>query len=151
MKIDIRLVYDQRQRAQLRGVFDVPRRAMAATAEDLEEIVAAEAGKHSKTGALFASVVKRRVGDGWFIGHDAQRAPQALWVHWGTKPHVIKPRDKTVLRWPGGNGFRFAKVVKHPGYRGDPWLVRAAAQAPAIFARHVDSILAQRAAAPQGA
>ncbi len=30
-----------------------------------------------------------------------------------------------VLRWASGNGFVFAKIVHHPGYKGDPYLTRA--------------------------
>lgn len=147
MKLDIRLVTSPRQREQLRGLVDVARRAMAGTAEDLEELIEASVAKHSKTGALFASITKRREGDGWFIGHDGQRAPHWPFVHWGTRPHVIVPNKRKILRWPAGSGYAFARKVNHPGYAGDAWLVRAAAQAPAIFSRHVDRLLAGRATA----
>jgi len=78
------------------------------------------------TGALFQSLYNREVPGGREVGHDPQRAPHALFVHWGTRPHVIKPKNKKALRWAGGGGFVFAKSVKHPGYRGDPWLTQAA-------------------------
>ena len=91
------------------------------------------------------SVYKRRLPDGWEIGHDLQVAPEALFVHWGTRPHKIKPKRKKALRWPAGGQFAFAKSVNHPGYKGDSWLVRAAALAPAVFDRHVQSLLAQEA------
>ena len=122
---------------------DAARQALAATAEEVEEYVSKEAGKHTKTGALFRSVYKKRIADGWEIGHDLRVAPQALWVHWGTRPHVIRPKNKKALRWPGGGKFFFAKKVNHPGYKGDPWLVRAAQQAPAIFKRHVEAHIAR--------
>lgn len=133
-------------RDKLRQVFDAPRRALARTAEDVEEFVGREVSRHSQSGAIFASIVKRREGDGWFVGHDGQRAPHAIFVHWPTKPHLIKPRKKKVLRWPAAGGFRFAKVVHHPGYKGDPWMVRAAAMAPLTFDRHVQALLAEDAA-----
>ena len=38
-----------------------------------------------------------------------------------TKPHIIKPRNRKFLRWVAGNNFIFAKKVKHPGYKGDPF------------------------------
>lgn len=42
-------------------------------------------------------------------------AGYALFVERGTKPHVIKPRHRKALRWPGPAGFVFSKGVKHPG------------------------------------
>lgn len=32
-----------------------------------------------------------------------------------TKPHEIRPRNKLALKFSGGNGDVFAKVVRHPG------------------------------------
>lgn len=48
------------------------------------------------------------------------------YVHEGTPPHVIRPKDKKALRWPGENGFIFAKRVHHPGTKADPFLYEAA-------------------------
>jgi hypothetical protein len=123
------------------------KRALAETAEEIEENVGEWAGRHTKpggTGALFRSIVARPLGDGsqWEIGHDLQVAPHALFVHWGTKPHKIEPKNKKVLRWAGPNGFAFARAVNHPGYRGDPWLAEQAAAAPKIFERRVNALLA---------
>lgn len=147
MRISVQLTADQRGRQALAGLPGLARRAAAATAEELQDFVGDEAGKHTRTGRLFASVISRRLSDReWFIGHDGQVAPHALFVHWGTKPHVIEPKNKKALRWPAGGQFAFAKRVNHPGYRGDPWLVRASAQAPTIFARQVDRLLAGAAA-----
>lgn len=42
-------------------------------------------------------------------------APYALYVEKGTKPHKIKPKDRSVLRFPVGGGFVFASGVNHPG------------------------------------
>ena len=125
--------------------------ALARTAADVERLVEREADKHTKTGALFQSVYSRKITGGYEIGHDLQRAPHALFVHWGTKPHVIRPKDRKVLRWASdgksypssarGDFFIFAREVHHPGYKGDPWLKRAAAEAPRIFARHVENLI----------
>lgn len=112
------------------------------TAEDLEAQIEDAAGAHTKTGALFRSVTKARVPGGWEISHDAQIAPYAVFVHWGTRPHRIEPRKKRALRWPGGGaGFVFSRGVNHPGYAGDAWMVRAAADAPRIFAAHVARLI----------
>lgn len=122
------------------------KRALAETAEEIEERVGEWAGRHTKpggTGALFRSIVARPLGDGsqWEIGHDLRAAPHALFVHWGTKPHKIKPKNKKMLRFPVGGKFAFAREVNHPGYRGDPWLAEQAAEAPKIFERRVNALL----------
>lgn len=118
------------------------KRALQATAEDVEAMVGHDAGKHTKTGALFRSVHAHPAGsDAWEVGHDLQIAPYALFVHWGTRRHKIKPKDKKTLRFPMGGKFAFAREVDHPGYKGDPWIVRAAAEAPHIFERHVAALL----------
>ena len=96
------------------------------------------ADAHTKTGALARSLFLRPEGeDAWIIGHNQQTAPHALFVHWGTRAHIIRPRDKKALRWPSGQGagtrFLFAQFVRHPGYEGDPWLVKAADNAVQQF------------------
>lgn len=160
------------RRTLLRIGQDATRLALDKTAEDVHEYVANEAGKHTQPGpeggALFKSAYFRRAGDGWEIGHDLQIAPHALFVHWGTRAHIIRPKrqdgfeslvhahtrkgkpvkqhtrsgGKRMLRW-GGDQFTFAREVHHPGYAGDPWLVRAAQLAPSIFERHVAAQLAR--------
>lgn len=116
--------------------------ALRKTAVDVEAYVTREADKHTKTGALIDSVYSKRINqDSYEIGHDLQRARHALFVHWGSRPHVIKPKNKKRLRWPASGGFIFAKEVHHPGYKGDPWLKRAADLAPRIFAQHVNQLL----------
>lgn len=135
-------------RAKLLRIGDaLAKRALAETAEEIEGNVGEWAGRHTKpggTGALFRSIVARPIGDGsqWEIGHDLQVAPHALFVHWGTRPHKIKPKNKKMLRFPAGGKFAFAREVNHPGYRGDPWLAEQAAEAPKIFERRVNALLA---------
>ena len=96
------------------------------------------ADRHTKTGALRQSLYNRAYGTGGgrAVGHDPQRAPQALWVNFGTRPHRIVPNKKKALRWPvagGAGGFAFAKWVDHPGYRGDPYILKAKDDALAQF------------------
>ena len=99
------------------------------------------AGRHRKTGNLFASLYNRQIPDGRQVGHDEQRAPYAPFVVFGTKPHKIYPKDKKALRWVTGNGFVFAKFVNHPGYRGDNYLETAAADAVREMPKIVDTII----------
>lgn len=112
-------------------------KALAETAVKVEDYIRAEAGTHQKTGALNSSIFKQRTANGWDIGHDLRRAPHAVFVMFGTKPHLIKPKTKKTLRWASGGKFHFAKVVHHPGTKPDDWLKRAAAMAPQIFERAV--------------
>ena len=119
-------------------------KAVDRTAVDVEGNVLTEVGRHSKTGALERSVFKRRIQGGWEIGNDSQVAPHARWVHDGAHSHVIEPKEKKALRWPVPGGFRFAKRVDHPGYKGDAWLQRAARDAVSTFERHLQALLDKR-------
>lgn len=118
--------------------------ALAQTAEELEDLIGRDVARHNKTGALFRSLFKRRIPGGVEIAHDLQVAPQATWVHWGTRPHAILPKRKKALRWATRAGsFVFAGKVNHPGNKADPWMVRAAAIAPQVFRRHVEAHIAR--------
>ncbi|MEY2656190.1 MAG: hypothetical protein RLZZ524_3218 [Pseudomonadota bacterium] len=99
------------------------------------------ADRHTKTGALRQSLYNRAIPKGREVGHDPARAPHALFVNFGTRPHVIRPKDKKALRWVAGNGFVFAKKVNHPGYRGDAYIVQAATEAVREFARIVNDAI----------
>ncbi len=102
------------------------------------------ADRHTKTGALRQSLYNRAIPNGREVGHDPQRAPHALFVNFGTRPHVIRPKDKKALRWVAGNGFVFAKKVNHPGYRGDAYIVQAATEAVREFARIVGDAIKEQ-------
>lgn len=133
-------------RARLAGLASIPRGALDATAVEVERVIERDAGSHrkySRTGFLVRSIFKRRFVGGWQIGHDEQLAPYARFVIKGARPHVIRPKVKRALRWPVPGGFRFAKRVRHPGYKGDDYIRRAAAQAPRIFEQHLRRLLAQ--------
>lgn len=102
----------------------------------------AGADKHTDTGALVQSLYNRALpGGGREVGHDPERAPHAIFVHWGTRPHTIRPKNKKALRWAAGGKFAFAKQVNHPGYAGDAWMVRAADEAVKAFASIVDNAI----------
>lgn len=115
--------------------------ALSVTAVRVEDLVEAGAGKHAKTGALERSIFKRRITGGWEVGHASQIAPYARFVHDGARPHLIEPAKRQSLRWPVPGGFRFAKRVNHPGYKGDAWLRRAATQALPTFERVLADLL----------
>lgn len=133
-------------RRELQRIGALPGKALDRTVVEVEDYIEAETAKHNRLGKLVSSIYKRRITGGWEIGHDPRVAPYAVFVHWGTRPHDIRPKHKKALRWPGGGAFHFAKRVRHPGYKGDPWLTRAARQVPQIFERHVRALLASKGA-----
>lgn len=113
---------------------EIPQRLERRVLLDMSRIVydhaERAADRRTKTGALRQSLYNRPIPGGREVGHDLQRAPHAVFVHWGTRPHVIEPRNRKVLRFqPGGGPFVFARRVHHPGYEGDAYLVEAAREA----------------------
>ena len=46
----------------------------------------------------------------------------AMFVEFGTPPHLIKPKNKKSLKFKGDAGDVFAKEVKHPGTRPNPFI-----------------------------
>lgn len=114
--------------------------ALAKLAKIVHDDVEQSIDRHTKKGALLQSLRWVKRDDEHRIYQDLQRAPHAEFVHWGTRPHLIKPSKKKALRWTSGNRFVFAKFVKHPGYKGDPYFVAAADNAPRHFARIIQQI-----------
>lgn len=53
------------------------------------------------------------------------RTSYAMYVHEGTRPHEIRPRRVSYLRFVAGDAIVFAKVVHHPGTRGVFFMKRA--------------------------
>lgn len=96
---------------------------------------------HKRTGTL-----QRSIGPGELSDTRATvraTAAHAGYLEFGTRPHVIRPRNRRVLAWsdqPGATrlsgsmrtGFRpnvFARLVNHPGTAASPFLAPAARQA----------------------
>jgi phage gpG-like protein len=95
-----------------------------------------------KTGHLQRSIRPGRVTDDSAIIE--ARTPYAAAVEFGSKPHIIRPKNRQALAWPGAGGRRlsgrrrvnsgpltFAKVVHHPGTRAQPYLIPGAKAAVA--------------------
>lgn len=52
--------------------------------------------------------------------------PHSLLVHNGSPRHFIRPRRQGgFLRFVVGGRVVYARVVNHPGYKGDPFLTKA--------------------------
>ncbi|SOE31806.1 hypothetical protein [Streptomyces sp. OK228] len=74
---------------------------------------------------------------GQYITTDIQEGPRGLQgvitchhpkvrlVLDGTRPHIIRPRNKRYLRFEVGGDVAFAKLVRHPGTRPNNFLARA--------------------------
>ena len=69
-------------------------------------------------------------------------ADYAIYVERGTRPHVIRPRNRKALRWAADSGsarlsgsprtggrVRFARRVQHPGSKAKPFMVPGAKKA----------------------
>lgn len=108
-----------------RMVPELRKKAINAGAQAAFNSAQDSADEHTVTGALARSVTMQKAGEGYIIGHDAEIAPYAPFVHWGTRAHEIVPVEKEFLRWPSGAVFRFAQRVDHPGYEGDAYMLKA--------------------------
>lgn len=106
----------------------------------LETIAGAKAKVPRKTGHLARSIIPGPVSDTHAIVE--ARTPYAAAVEFGSKPHIIEPKNASVLAWPGSAKNRrlsgrarsgtkssdmvFAKKVHHPGTKPQPYLIPAA-------------------------
>ena len=72
-----------------------------------------------------------------------------IFVHEGTKPHIIRPVRKKVLAWRVrtqgklGKDYVFAKVVNHPGTKPNPFLLRAVNKQRPIYQQNLINILSE--------
>lgn len=79
-------------------------------------------------------------------------ANYAAYVEFGTKPHIIRPKNRKALRWPlsrrlsgrarSGSGFAFAAIVHHPGTKPHPFLI-AGAKAALAKSKLADIIVSE--------
>ena len=128
---------------EVRGTKQLQRRlkAIGDTSDLLRDIqldAVAEAKRKvpRKTGNL-----GRSIGPGSLTRKSAivhARANYAAYVELGTRPHVIKPKRARVLAWPAAGQARlsgrprsgasmiFARMVRHPGTKAQPFLIPGA-------------------------
>lgn len=99
---------------------------------DFHQDVEVRIEKHSKSGNLLKSLYIHSIPNGWEVGLDdgfslattkwkGKTVNYGVFVHWGTKPHKIVPKEKSTLRFNSNGMFRFSKEVAHKGYVGDPF------------------------------
>lgn len=59
------------------------------------------------------------------VGGVTAHADYGIFVHEGTKPHMIYPRKAKALRFTMNGKTVYAKSVRHPGTRPQPFLLTA--------------------------
>ncbi len=96
-------------------------------------LVAADARTNAPvdTGKLAQSIVEDPIeSDNPFrvTGSVTSTAPYSAFVHQGTQPHIIRPRNASALRFTMNGATVFAKSVNHPGTKPRPFLTNAVAR-----------------------
>lgn len=91
------------------------------------------------TGRLRSSIVSRAEGGGRGLGYVVgSNVNYAAAVEFGTAPHVIKPRYKQALYWPGA--AHPVAQVNHPGTRAQPFLRPAIEMTDIFWRAHASQI-----------
>lgn len=91
------------------------------------------------TGRLRSSIVSRSEGSGRSVGYVVgTNVNYAAAVEYGTAPHVIKPRYKKALYWPGA--AHPVAQVNHPGTAAKPFLRPAIELTPIFWRAHASQI-----------
>ena len=105
-------------RAVRKSAFDIEAKAKAYAAVD--------------TGNLKGSITTVIAGDGMSAEVTAN-ADYAAHVEYGTRPHVIRPRNASMLAFKVGGVTVFAKEVDHPGTAAQPFMTPAAEEVRPSF------------------
>ncbi len=101
----------------------------------LSTVAEAKARVPRKTGTLARSIVPGATSND--SARVEARANYAGYVEHGTRPHVIRPKNRKALAWggdrrlsgrlrSGSSATHFAKKVNHPGTKAQPFLVPGA-------------------------
>ena len=105
---------------------EMVKRQLKMAARDIKEHAAEHHRYESRGGDLERRGVIYRVNGSSAVIALNPNVPYAVFVHEGTKPHIIEPRNKRALRWVARGEFAFAKRVFHPGTEKDQFLYEAA-------------------------
>jgi hypothetical protein len=106
----------------------------------LSTIHEAQALVHRKTGTLQRRIIPGAISSGYAIVK--ADTPYAAPLEFGSKPHVIRPKNAKVLAWGGSRRLsarlrsgskpdHFAAFVHHPGSKPYPYLIPGAKKATA--------------------
>jgi hypothetical protein len=121
--------------------------ALGDTAPDMRAlqiatISEAQAHVHRRTGFLQRNIIPGEVTKDSATIRAA--TPYAATVEFGSKPHIIKPKNARVLAWggerrltgrlrSGAKATHFATLVHHPGTKAYPYLIPAAKKAAGML------------------
>lgn len=101
--------------------------ALALSLRDVQEEARAKHRFTTRTGTAERSIeTKTNYTTDDFSGTVGTTRDITVFLHQGTKAHVIRPRHKLALRWTNGGSFVFAKRVWHPAIKKDPFIFDAA-------------------------
>jgi hypothetical protein len=115
--------------AGMYATFKSQRSPVARHIRHLGDLVQVEAKKlvGVDTGLLRRSIVRRRdrsvTGEYGVVVKAA--VPYAFMHHTGTRPHTIVAPPGRVMTWRNSGGRVYARVVKHPGTKPNPYLLTA--------------------------
>lgn len=87
-----------------------------------------------RTGRLRAAIGPARYSRTWTLRPQVTidvNVDYAGFVNDGTRPHIIRPKNKRALRFVVDGRVVFATVVHHPGTRAKPFMDRAVAEVTA--------------------
>ena len=80
----------------------------------------------NKSGKLSRHIFANAKGLEGTIGPDLDVTPYAIYVHSGTHPYIIRPKNKKALYWKGA--LHPVKLVHHPGISANPFVERTLGQ-----------------------
>ena len=89
-----------------------------------------------RTGALQQRVLMSVTATTGIVHADEKYAE---YVEYGTKPHIITPKNKKALYWKGA--FSPVKLVHHPGTKANPFFRRGVDQSKAYIKEQFDKVM----------
>lgn len=135
-RIDTR-AYERGLRRLLGGMSDDVKTAVVRTGTDIQN--KARQFCPVDTGRLRSSIVARTETHGRSVGVViGTNVSYAADVEYGTKPHVILPKNGKALYWPGAR-HPVAKV-NHPGTRAQPFMRPAVDMAETLLRQNIARI-----------
>lgn len=133
--------YERGLRRALGGMSDEVKRAVERTRIDVQN----EARRRARvdTGRLRSSIVSRAETSGRAVGYVVgTNVKYAADVENGTDPHVIVPKDKKALYWPGAR--HPVGKVNHPGTKAYPFMRPAIEMTDMFFRANLSQVRAGR-------
>lgn len=133
--------YERGMRRVLGGMSDDVKQAIDRTRFDVQN----EARRRAPvdTGRLRSSIVSRAINTGRSVGYVVgTNLKYAAAVEGGTAPHIIRPKNKKALFWPGAR--HPVGAVHHPGTRAQPFMRPAIEMTEIFFRANLSQVRAGR-------